>query len=403
MNKRYVKAIILLSLVGIILSFMLVSQHYTILESGFENKSFCSINEWIDCDLVNASSYAKIFSIPVAGLGLIFYFVLFLYSSIAQASSSHKKNGLLFCFYLSLAGLLITSYFAYISFVKLGVMCLWCTGMYLVNVLIFLLLPPSFRAKWSELPALTMNYIKSSLNLKNSLGFKPKTWSHVGVVCLLFGLGIFVFMNISDGISQENPQINIKQVVKAHFAQEPKKIDPENRPMWGDPNASIKIVEFSDFQCPYCKRAAFNLKPSLADFKKDIAFYFVNYPLDKSCNSNITRPMHTQACNAARASLCASQQGKFWEYHDLIFKNQRGINEKIFIELAGQAGLDKKKFNQCIKSEEIEALIQKDIELAKTLGVSGTPAVFINGRKMKGWAYKDLLRAVLEKELNRSN
>lgn len=402
MNKTFVKILIALSLFGMGLAFILVTQHYNLLKKGFEEKSFCSINEFIDCDVVNASSYADIFSIPVAGLGLIFYFIIFIYSSIAQASSAHKKDSLLFCFYLSFLALLFTIYMAYVSFFKLEVICLLCIGMYLLNLFIFLLFPPALRTKFREIPSLTVQYLRSLLNLKNSLGFKSRSWVHAGISCLIFGIGIFILMNMSVGFGQEKPKISEGQIIKAHFAQKKFKINPGNRPMWGNKEAPITIVDFSDYQCPYCRVAAFNIKPALAEFKNKIAFYYVNYPLDMSCNPHMQRQLHRQACLAARASLCAHQENKFWEYHDLIFKNQRRLSKSKFLDLAKLLEIDRNQFNACLDSEKINNLVLEDIELAKKNKVSGTPSIFVNGRKLRAWGHRGILRAIIEEEIKRS-
>src|SRR3990167_4629033 len=112
MQPRYLKTIIVISLFGIVLASILTVQHYQLLNRGFEERSFCSINEWIDCDAVNARSYSSLFSLPVAGLGLLYYLVILLFAVLASKSTPPKKEGLLFCLLFSLGGLAFSIYMA---------------------------------------------------------------------------------------------------------------------------------------------------------------------------------------------------------------------------------------------------------------------------------------------------
>src|SRR3989338_3327551 len=151
MNKTLLKIIITLCFIGITLSSILTVQHYRLLDKGFEERSFCSISDWIDCDTVNASSYSSLFSVPVSGLGLLYYLVILLYAVLAIKSAPPKREGLLFSFFFSLGGLIFTSYMAYISFFKLELLCLLCAGMILSVFFIFILLPPAMAVRWRNI------------------------------------------------------------------------------------------------------------------------------------------------------------------------------------------------------------------------------------------------------------
>lgn len=143
----------------------------------------------------------------------------------------------------------------------------------------------------------------------------------------------------------------------------------------GKEDAVIKIVEFSDFQCPYCSRVPGPLKEVVEHYKGKAAVYFKHFPLS----------FHKEAKPAAIATLCAKREGKFWEYHDAIFAGQkklRGATEETFVEFANTAGVrGTAKFIACLKDPSVAKLVEKDMAEGRTAGVRGTPSLYINGRK----------------------
>jgi protein-disulfide isomerase len=152
---------------------------------------------------------------------------------------------------------------------------------------------------------------------------------------------------------------------------------PDDAPRWGPEDAPVTIVEFSDFQCPYCARFVSQTYPQIKqNYEGKIRFVFLNFPLPAT--------MHPNAQKAAEASECADDQGKFWEYHDLLFANQSALDAASLKSYAAQLGLDTATFNQCLDGGEKTAEVQKDSQDARSYGVGGTPAFFINGRLVSG-------------------
>ena len=155
----------------------------------------------------------------------------------------------------------------------------------------------------------------------------------------------------------------------------------EGSPAKGNKEAAITVVEFSDFQCPFCREAFFILQDVLSRHTDNIYFQYRHFPLDTP---------HPLARLAAEASMCARQQGRFWEYHDLIFRTQDTLTDASFLEFAIEAGLDGSKFASCLKSSEYAEYVEKDFQAGRALGVEGTPTFFINGRKIQGVLPKDV-------------
>jgi protein-disulfide isomerase len=158
------------------------------------------------------------------------------------------------------------------------------------------------------------------------------------------------------------------------------------RPFMGDPNAKIKIVEFSDFQCPYCDRARVEMTKTMASFPKDVAFYFLHFPLDS----------HPEARPAAAAAECANRQGKFWPLHDKLFENAQALSPTVIDQLAQQVGLDMAMFNACKSDPTVTKLVAEDQAQGEEAGVEGTPSFFINGVPYsKGVPTEEDIRALL--------
>ena len=157
------------------------------------------------------------------------------------------------------------------------------------------------------------------------------------------------------------------------------KVEIENNdPVLGDVGAEISIVEFSDFQCPFCERASTG---TLADFKDST--YFIDGKVNLIYKQFPLTSIHSYAQKAAEASLCAYDQKKFWEYHDLLFANQESLDDASLKSYAQQLGLDSAKFNTCLDSDEKESEVSKESQQAISAGGQGTPYFVIINTKTK--------------------
>ncbi|MFH1017843.1 MAG: DsbA family protein [Pseudomonadota bacterium] len=159
-------------------------------------------------------------------------------------------------------------------------------------------------------------------------------------------------------------------------------------PVKGNAKASITIVEFSDFQCPFCKRAEVTVDQVMKEYKGKVKLYFRDFPLG----------FHPNAKPAAIAARCAGEQGKFWEFHGKLFDKQELGDEK-YKKYAGELSLNMDKFNACLTSPKIAASVDKDMEAGSDLGVSGTPAFFIDGIMLSGAVPYSEFKEILDDEI----
>lgn len=170
-----------------------------------------------------------------------------------------------------------------------------------------------------------------------------------------------------------------------------KPVDEKNDHIRGPKNAKVTLIEYSDFQCPYCLRHSTTLEQVLKDYPKTVRLVYRNFPLS----------FHPEAQKAAEATECAGKQGKFWEMHDFVFKaNESGtMNVAKWKEGAQQLKLNVNDFNKCLDSGETAAHIAQDEAEGQQAGVQGTPGTFVNGTLIEGAVPYDQLKQVIDKKL----
>jgi protein-disulfide isomerase len=198
------------------------------------------------------------------------------------------------------------------------------------------------------------------------------------------------------GVKEGKTPIEISKLMdsspKAHrpkLLEDAVSISVDGSPVKGPADGRITIIEFSDFECPYCSLAVKEVYTLMAAYPKDMKLIFKQFPLS----------MHPNAPLAAAASLAAKEQGKFWELHDLMFANFRKINRDNILIWAKQIGLDMERFKNDLASTKYQAVIQKDVADGEAVGVYGTPAFFINGKHYNGPVTMETLKPILDAEL----
>jgi protein-disulfide isomerase len=167
------------------------------------------------------------------------------------------------------------------------------------------------------------------------------------------------------------------------------KVPVGDAPVKGSADALVTIIEFSDFQCPFCSRVEGTMKQVVETYGKDVRVAFKQNPL----------PFHNNAAIAAEASLAAHDQGKFWEMHEKLFANQNALEKDKLEGYAKELGLNAAKFKDSLESNKHKATIDADMKLARDLGASGTPSFFINGRSLRGAQPFDAFKTLIDEEL----
>lgn len=174
--------------------------------------------------------------------------------------------------------------------------------------------------------------------------------------------------------------------------EDPVKIPTAGSPVRGPADAAVTLVEFSDFQCPYCSIAVGKLNAVLEAYPGKVKLIFKEFPLDT----------HSQAALAAAAAIAAQQQGKFWQMHDALFAHRRDLSRPTILALARETGLDMKRFETDLDSAETKKTVARDLQDGDHAGVEGTPSVFVNGRKYNGSLDLPDFRKIIDGELKQT-
>jgi len=390
--KKFLYVIQLLAAIaGVALSIYLLVQH-TRLKSGIQgSQSFCSFGKYADCDVVNSSDYSEVFGLPIAAIGAGFYFLLLILACLAGPRQRNFAVVQRWVAWLTLPALLIDLTLFFIQVFWIKSFCVFCLFTYALTITILIT-----SALLQERRGRGISGFFRDTFLENkpvALPSLPK--ASLALAIIAFILFAVIVSLLPSKIRQDSQSYtNIDDAMAVFFQQwkdKPTKIiEPRDGDgTFGNPNAKVRIVEFSDFECPFCQRAAFTMHVALKPLENRVFFIFKNYPLDSACNPAVSHQMHPNACALARLATCAARKGKFWEFHDAaFFSMSEDIAKKPdAIDQAKQTGLFNKSFtpgeiDACLADATTLKKVSDDIKMGNTLGLRGTPTVYINGKQV---------------------
>jgi protein-disulfide isomerase/uncharacterized membrane protein len=339
-------------------------------------ESACNINEVFNCDVVNTSAYSELFGIPVALLGTGFYVGCFALAIMASRSKeAYSRAGHL----ITVGGLVSVLYSAFLGYQSslLGAWCLFCISLYGVNAII--LAGGLWMVKDSGVA------LKDGVGtaLLGSSDRSMGTMMGAGAVALIVAMFWYRGLGpVGAHLPGADAAGNMDVSTLVEGVAEGAEMDG-TEPIYGDPSAPYTVLEWADFECPHCGIVAPELKQLVND-NPDIRLVFRNYPLDRKCNTSMERDFHKYSCDAAFAAECAVQQGKFWEFTGLMFKNQDYLDPAGIRMMADQRGLDVDLLEQCLADPATEFAVKADISAGEEADVSGTPAFFLQGAHGEG-------------------
>ena len=196
-----------------------------------------------------------------------------------------------------------------------------------------------------------------------------------------------------DALDKLEHRLKVERKVAMNFEPYRVQFTNEGAPSKGKKDAPVTLVEFSDFQCPYCQAAAPVLHQVVDKYGDKVQIVYRQFPIPS---------LHQFAPKAAEASLCANEQGKFWEMHDAMFADQKKLAVSDLKKTAGQLGMDQKKFDKCLDTGRYAEQVQNDQKEGQKVGINGTPAMFINGTYVEGGAVPyTTIASLIDKELAR--
>jgi len=251
-----------------------------------------------------------------------------------------------------------------------------------------------------EEPVIEPEYLDDPFQQEEETITFKRSHFYAGVSVLAFFVGLFLGYVVwgtdllGGGIKASQAAQAGGPVVEAPVTQTPRfvryDVPTDGFYSIGPKDAPITIVEFSDYQCPYCRRWHNEVyQPLLASYPGKIRLVYRNLPLTS---------IHPDAMSAAEAALCAGEQNAYWQYHEKLFDNT-ALGTSVYMQYAQELGLDTTSFEACITEHKYKETIQADSDFAVNLGVSSTPTFFINGLAVVGAQPLDVFKQVIDKEL----
>lgn len=371
--------LLLLAALGFASSVYLAHAHYSILSGQHAGASFCTVSQVVDCDAVAASPYSEIYQIPWASFGALVYLVMFSFSLLGLLYTPLSRFSLRFLFLISALCLLFDGYLAYIGFAILKLVCLVCIFTYLINLAVLVLSKAALKESLGKIlkeACRSLPFMDASLGAQKPMA---RLFHSMNLVMVLLGLALVVGARWHFVGDKEEAA---KKILESLDKQKPVALSLEGAPRLGPEKPKVTIVEFSDFQCPYCKEFASSLKMVQKRYSQDVALYFKHYPLDNACNPYIQKPFHQEACKLAQVSLCIQERGLFWDMHEVLF-NSKGTGDSLNKALWAR-GLNPEEMFSCSLQPKARDRVLEDIQEGRKAGVRATPTIFINGYRLEG-------------------
>ena len=385
---RWVTALLVVSVLGMFLAGILTYEHYVPMDLPG-----CSADGAFDCAAVNGSAFSEIRGISVAFLGFVTYVLVAGLCFTRLRKGAQKAAGsMAYAFVLAVILAVLSAFLFYVSKYLLGTFCLYCIGLYVVNTAMLI-------ASWGALggPARLGPAVRQDLD---GLGKqKPIAYGLFGLIVLLAVVAVAKPGKFFNGPGEVGPGLKIptlanddkirKEILEAPYLNP----GPGGGFAKGGINPVLTIIEFADFECPACRATSWELAELVKKHPEEVRVVFRHYPLDTTCNSTMTRQVHPFACSTALASEAAGEQGKFWEFHDAVYARKDNLfgpdgrpdlSEKALETRAKALGLNLAEWDASKKSAVVQQKVVDDIIDGGGFGVTSTPTLFVNGRRISG-------------------
>lgn len=365
----------ILALGGLALSIKLACIYYTANYDQYALSSFCSINDFVDCDGAAKSSVSQFWGIPLAYWGIFFYLII-LFLTIVDKIKGFRflkflevfKNPHAYITVLGTVAFTCSMILAGLSIFKIHKLCILCVITYFIDLIIALVASSCSLKKFIESVKLTViDFVDGA-----------KKYTKTFIVLLILAVSFLCYSGITYNFV---PHIKkTKSILKYRkMAYNPYRVKGN---LLGAENGTVVIELYSDYVCPLCYIHNIMLHQVVKEFS-NVKVIHHNFPFDKECNPYISINMHPNACFMSRGAIAARQQGNYWEMSSLLYENQPK-NMDDMLKLAEQLGFDRQQFIKDFNSQETSAEIEAELKKTNELGLDATPTMFINGEKIVG-------------------
>ncbi len=386
--ERYKRILLtIVAIIGFITSIKLTVIFYETNYNPYALNSFCSINNFVDCDGVARTAHAVFLGIPLAVWGLILYSI-FLILTYADKLKEIKllqflevfKNQTSYIFTLGLIAFFISMTLAFISIFEINKICILCFFTYILNLVIAII--AGYKSKRiDDLFADCIKDFYSAIKIKKYL-IAFVAVCIVGISALYYTSTSFIFAPHMKKISEFEKLRRTKT--------NPYKVKGN---ILGDKDAKLVVYIYSDFQCPAC--TMFNITVHKAAHElKNVKFIHKNFPLDKACNTTMQYQMHPGSCTMAKYAIAAGKQNKYWEMSNMLYE-KKPKSKELLLKYAKNIGIDTTQLEKDATSQETEKQLKNEIDFALKNNLNATPVLQIGMKQLPGVTPYDKLELML--------
>ena len=378
----------LLALLGLGLAIKLAFIYYSANYDRYSLSSFCSINNFIDCDGAARTNTAQFIGIPLAWWGIFFYIIVLFLSFVDKLKTNRFlrfleefKNPHSYIAVLGFVAFLISMILAAISLFGIKKLCILCVGTYVLDLVIATVAADGmFKNIILSFKTTFVDFIDGA-----------KKYTKTAIILFILFVSFLVYSVTSLYFVPHIKRRN--EILKYHqMKTNPYRVKGN---VLGAENAEIIIELYSDYVCPICYINNIMLHKAVKEFK-NIKIVHYNYPFDKECNPYISTNMHPYACFMSRGAISAKNQGNYWEMSSLLYENKPKKMDDM-LKLVDKLGFDKDKFLKDFDSELTTKRLNEDLELANANDIDATPTMYINGEKYVGVKPYNELKKILIK------
>lgn len=365
----------IIALIGLVTTIKLAVIYYNANFNPYALSSFCSINNFIDCDGIAKTTESQFLGIPLAFWGLFLYAFIFLMLFVDKLKNIKFlkflevfKNPYSYIAALGVISFTISMILLCLSLFEIKKLCVLCAFTYLLNLLIGVVSAKGIGFKEA--------FKQSFIDFRDALKIKPYAIAF-GVVVLIAA----AFLTYTRVTYVFAPQVK-RQVEFREFTKAKTNKYAVSGNLLGQENAKVELHAYTDYRCPMCY--AYNIMiHKLAKELKNVKVVHHNMPLDTECNKYLRQEFHQGSCMMAKYAVASEKQGKFWDMNNKLFEKQPNTEQEI-LEIAKKLNLDLDKLKEDANSLETMRAIQSDITSAYNNRINGTPSTVINGKSHVG-------------------
>jgi protein-disulfide isomerase/uncharacterized membrane protein len=376
MSDRVKKVLIfILALCGFLISLKLAFIYYSANYDKYALSSFCSVNDFIDCDGIARTNTAQFLGIPLAYWGMFLYLTIFFLIFVEKLKKipflkflNVFKNPLSYITALGTISFSISVILLLISLIQIKKICILCAVTYVIDLFIALVASSfNFKSIMEAFKNTYYDFIEGAKQYKKTF-----------IILLVLSIS---FLSYSRFTYCFLPHMKTKSNLIKYQKMKRNPYRAEGNTL-GNPDGDVKIVIYSDFVCPLCYINNIMIHQAVKEFS-NISVTHMNYPFDKECNKSILINMHPHACFMWKGAIAAENQGNYWGMNSLLYENQPKKFDDM-LKLAQKLNLDTEKFTKDFYSEKTEQEMNKILEKGTALGIDATPTMYINDEKFVG-------------------